>query len=167
MSATLVMTERELDPTTIGDHLDRLYRAALALCTRREDAEDLVQDTYARVLAKPRFVRREDDLAYLVRVLRNTFLNRVRTAGRRPQTAAMPDDAEFVAPHGDPHRALESGEVLAAVAALPPGQRDVLVAVDIVGLSYEETARALGMKASSVPTRLARARLRVADAVAA
>jgi hypothetical protein len=41
--------ERTLDPAQLGDHLDRLYRAAWALCGSREDAEDLVQETYARV----------------------------------------------------------------------------------------------------------------------
>src|SRR5689334_19799437 len=49
---------RRLDTATLGDHLDRLYRAAWALTGSREDAEDLVQDTYARVLARPRFLRR-------------------------------------------------------------------------------------------------------------
>src|SRR5436189_4326332 len=57
--------ERQLDPTRLGDHLDRLYRAAWALCGSREDAEDLVQETYARVLSRPRLLRREDDLGYL------------------------------------------------------------------------------------------------------
>jgi DNA-directed RNA polymerase specialized sigma24 family protein len=46
--------ERTLDPARLGDHIDRLYRAAWALCGSREDAEDLVQETYARVLARPR-----------------------------------------------------------------------------------------------------------------
>jgi Sigma-70 region 2 len=54
--------ERPLDPAALGDHLDRLYRAAWALCGSREDAEDLVQETYARVLARPRLLRNEDDL---------------------------------------------------------------------------------------------------------
>ena len=42
----------DLLPEVLGDHLDRLYRAAWALCGSREDAEDLVQETYARVLSK-------------------------------------------------------------------------------------------------------------------
>jgi RNA polymerase sigma-70 factor (ECF subfamily) len=71
---------RRLDPDRLGDHLDRLYRAAWALCGSREAAEDLVQDTYARVLARPRFLRHENDLRYLLRVLRNTFLSSRRTA---------------------------------------------------------------------------------------
>jgi len=60
-SATVSAAPRPLDPTVLPDHVDRLYRAAWASCGSREDAEDLVQDTYARVLAKPRLLRREDD----------------------------------------------------------------------------------------------------------
>ena len=41
----------ELERDALGDHLDRLYRAAWALCGSREDAEDLVQETYTRVLS--------------------------------------------------------------------------------------------------------------------
>src|SRR5437764_11698033 len=79
--------EHELDPQSLGDHYDRLYRAAWALCGSREDAEDLVQDTYARVLARPRWVRREDDAGYLLRVLRNTFVATRRARARRPHAA--------------------------------------------------------------------------------
>ena len=52
-----MMRERELDPERLGDHIDRLYRAAWAMCGSREDAEDLVQETYAQVLRKPRRLR--------------------------------------------------------------------------------------------------------------
>src|SRR5437764_14240980 len=83
---------RQLDPERLGDHFDRLYRAAWALCGSREDAEDLVQETYARVLARPRFLRREEDVGYLVRVLRNTFISSRRAAARRPATASAPED---------------------------------------------------------------------------
>ena len=76
-----------LDPERLGDHLDRLYRAAWALTGSREDAEDLVQETYARVLSRPRLLRNEDDLGYLLRALRNTFLNERRTRSRRLRQA--------------------------------------------------------------------------------
>src|SRR5919199_6244525 len=80
---------RVLDPERLGDHLDRLYRAAWALCGSREEAEDLVQDTCLRVLARPRFLRGDHDLAYLLRVLRNTFASERRRVGRRPQTEPL------------------------------------------------------------------------------
>ena len=75
-------------PLDVEQHLDRLYRAALALCGDRDDAEDLVQETCARVLARPRDVRRDDALPYLLGALRNVFLNEQRTRSRRPQTVA-------------------------------------------------------------------------------
>src|SRR6266498_5099008 len=132
--------ERTLDPARLGDHVDRLYRAAWALCGSREEAEDLVQDTYARVLARPRLLRSEDDIGYLLRALRNTFLSQRRTESRRLRPGPLPEQLDLVAdPHArQPHAALEAAELYAAVAALPDDFRDVLVAVDITGLSYEE-----------------------------
>jgi RNA polymerase sigma-70 factor (ECF subfamily) len=155
---------RALDPAALGDHVDRLFRAAWALCGRREDAEDLVQDTFARVLAKPRFLRNDDDLGYLLRVLRNTFVSRHRTAMRRPQTAPMPEDLEPVDPRSAsrPAEAAEAREVFAHIAALPDEFRDALVAVDVAGLSYAEAAKLLGTKEATITSRLYRARSRVA-----
>src|SRR5437763_2336311 len=84
---------RMLDPQRLGDHMDRLFRAAWALCGSREEAEDLVQDTYARVLARPRLVRGDGDLPYLLRALRNTFFSQRRAAARRPRKADLDFDA--------------------------------------------------------------------------
>jgi RNA polymerase sigma-70 factor (ECF subfamily) len=159
--------ERSLDPARLGDHLDRLYRAAWAFCGSREDAEDLVQETYARVLARPRLLRHEDDLGYLLRALRNTFLNQKRTESRRLRPGALPDELDLVAdPRSpQPEAALEIGELYAAVAALPGDFRDVLVAVDITGLSYKEAARALRIREGTVMSRLYRARQQVVQRI--
>jgi RNA polymerase sigma-70 factor (ECF subfamily) len=158
---------RTLDPQTLGDHLDRLFRAAWALCGSREDAEDLVQETYERVLRRPRFVRRDDDLGYLYRTLRNTYFNARRTASRRPQVVAEIDDVQAASLRSDsqPELAAETNLVLETVARLPQPMREVLVAIDIVGLSYAEAGKALGVHENTIPTRLARARLKVAEAV--
>jgi RNA polymerase sigma-70 factor, ECF subfamily len=156
---------RRLDPQSLGDHLDRLFRAAWALSGNREDAEDLVQETYERVLRRPRFVRREDDLAYLYRTLRNTYFNARRTASRRPQVGTQLDDVQTASSRTDiqPEQAAETNLVLEAVAALPEPMREVLVAVDLLGLSYAEAGKALGVHENTIPSRLARARLNVAD----
>jgi len=155
--------ERTLDPARLGDHLDRLYRAAWALCGSREDAEDLVQETYARVLARPRMLRHEDDLGYLLRALRNTFLNARRSESRRLRPGPLPEQLDVVAdPQARrPDEAVEAAEVYAAVAALADDFRDVLVAVDIAGLSYKEAARALRIREGTVMSRLYRARQQV------
>jgi RNA polymerase sigma-70 factor (ECF subfamily) len=155
---------RVLDPAALGDHVDRLYRAAWALCGSREDAEDLVQDTFARVLAKPRLLRNDDDLGYLLRVLRNTFVSRHRASRRRPATTPMPDQFEPVdhALGSRPEAAAGAREVFTHIAALPEAFRDALVAVDVVGLSYAEAARALGTREATITSRLYRARAQVA-----
>jgi RNA polymerase sigma-70 factor (ECF subfamily) len=155
---------RKLDPASLPDHLDRLFRAAWALTGSRADAEDLVQETYARVLARPRLLHGDDDLGYLLRVLRNTFLTGRRTAGRRPQTTALPEEIEPVDERrrDRPETILETRALFDAVAALPQDFRDALVAVDIVGLSYREAARALRVREATVTSRLYRARQRVA-----
>jgi RNA polymerase sigma-70 factor, ECF subfamily len=155
--------ERPLEPARLGDHLDRLYRAAWALCGSREEAEDLVQETYARVLARPRLLRNEDDLGYLLRALRNTFLNQKRTEGRRLRPVPLPDELDLVAdPRArQPEAALEAAELYAAVAGLPDDFRDVLVAVDVAGLSYKEAARARRIREGTVMSRLYRARRQV------
>ena len=72
-----------LDPSRMEQHRRRLLRAAYALCGSRHDAEDLVQETYERVLRRPRFVRRDRDLAYLLRVLNHTWSAQAKTAARR------------------------------------------------------------------------------------
>jgi RNA polymerase sigma-70 factor (ECF subfamily) len=155
---------RQLDPHTLGDHLDRLYRAAWGLTGSRADAEDLVQDTYARVLAKPRFLRNDDDLGYLLRVLRNTFYSQRRTAARRPQAQDVPEDFEVADPRSGerPDEAVATREVFAVIARLQPDFRDALVAVDVVGLSYAEAGALLGAKEATITSRLHRARAQVA-----
>jgi RNA polymerase sigma-70 factor (ECF subfamily) len=154
---------RILDPQSLSQHVDRLYRAAWGLCGSREDAEDLVQDTFARVLSKPRMLRGDDELAYLMRVLRNTFFSARRTASRRPQTGASIEDVACIdtQPTYQPERALEVQELYAAVAKLPEDFRLALVAVDIVGLSYREAASALRTREATITTRLFRARRQI------
>jgi RNA polymerase sigma-70 factor, ECF subfamily len=144
-----------------------MYRAAWALCGRKEDAEDLVQETFARVLARPRMVRGEDEVYYLMRALRNTFFTTRRTAGRRPVTGTALEDvvAADPRPTSRPERAIEVQELYATIAQLPEDFRLALVAVDVLGLSYREAARALKVREATITTRLYRARGQVARAL--
>jgi RNA polymerase sigma-70 factor (ECF subfamily) len=152
---------RTLDPSRLGDHIDRLYRAACALTGSRVAADDLVQDTYAKVLAKPRLLRNDDDIGYLLKTMRNLFYDERRQATRRATDPVDPEDFERVEGGPGPAETAERRELLAMVAALPDEFRDVLVAVDVAGLSYKETADALGVPEGTVMSRLYRARKRV------
>jgi RNA polymerase sigma-70 factor, ECF subfamily len=155
-----------LDPQSLPQHVDRLYRAAWALCGSPHDAEDLVQETFARVLARPRTLRGQGETAYLMQVLRNTFLTQRRDAGRRPQSAyAAIEDLDPPDPRSRdrPEQAYAAQEVFAAIAGLPDTYRLALVAVDVVGLSYREAAQALSIREATIATRVFRARERVAQ----
>ena len=156
---------RRLDPQDLGDHLDRLYRAAWALCGSREDAEDLVQETYVRVLSRPRWLRGDDDLGYLLRALRNTYVSRARAGAARPRPASLdarPEQQIEGAAGPPPEHALEVSAVFAAIAQLPEHYRLAIVAVDVAGLSYRQAARVLRVREATITTRLHRARTSVA-----
>ena len=84
-----------MDPATLTNHFARLYRAAYGV-RAPEDAEDLVQETYARVLRRPRLLRRDDDIVYLLRVLRNTWISNHRAVSARPVTTDLAE-VEWVA----------------------------------------------------------------------
>jgi RNA polymerase sigma-70 factor (ECF subfamily) len=158
---------RLLHAENLPDHADRLYRAAYALCDTGHDAEDLVQETYARVLRRPRFVRRDGDLAYLLRALRNTWIAMHRAKDARPRTVELADDVQWIAdPQSDPAvTALEVSTAYAAIRELSDPLRETIVAVDVLGLSYRQAARALRIREGTVMSRLFRARDRVAAAL--
>jgi RNA polymerase sigma-70 factor, ECF subfamily len=158
---------RQLDPEALGDHIDRLYRAARSMCASPQDAEDLVQETFARVLKRPRKLRSGKDLPYLLTVLRNTFISTHRTAARRPQTIHEPKTMELLEDPSVamPEARIQAGDVYRVIAALPPDFRDAVAAVDVVGLSYREAAVALQVREATVTTRLHRGRERVARAL--
>jgi RNA polymerase sigma-70 factor, ECF subfamily len=159
---------RVLAPETLATHLDRLLRAALAMCGSRADAEDLVQEVCLRVLAKPRIVR-GNDLAYLHGVLRNTFITDYQTRARRKTTPVEPASLSHVPDNRrfDPELGAIAAEVQRAIAALPQHYRDAVVAVDVLGLPYAEAAAALGVPDGTIMSRLYRGRSAVARKVGA
>jgi RNA polymerase sigma-70 factor (ECF subfamily) len=148
-----------LEPNSLGDHVDRLYRAARGLCDSREQAEDLVQETLARVLGRRRLLHGEDDAAYLLRALRNTYLTERRSTLRRPRAEHLDDEVSDHAP--TPSTVAEAREVCATIATLPVASRQALLAVDVLGLSYREAACALHTCEATVNSRVHRARRQV------
>jgi RNA polymerase sigma-70 factor (ECF subfamily) len=156
-----------LQPDEAASHLTRLYRLAWSLCGSPHVAEDLVQETYLRVLARPRRVRSADSFAYLARTLRNvtTDHRRSESSRERPPLSSDEVDPPDHRVTGDPVLAALAGEVYGAVSELPDHHRDVVAAVDLAGMSYDEAARALGIPVGSVMSRLYRARDRLAQSL--
>jgi len=86
---------RKLDPEGAGDYIDALFRAAWAMSGSRQIAEDLVQETYVKVLSRPRLLRRDDDLGYLVKALRNTWYSHLRKERVRREVTDLSERVDF------------------------------------------------------------------------
>jgi RNA polymerase sigma-70 factor, ECF subfamily len=97
---------------------------------------------------------------YLLRALRNTHTTGRRIASRCPTILAMPSEEPVSA--ADVHTAVEARRLIAAMAAAPRPYRDAVVAVDLLGLSYEQAARRLRTRKATITTRVFRGRAHVA-----
>jgi RNA polymerase sigma-70 factor, ECF subfamily len=154
-----------LDPDAAAALLPRVNRLAYSLCGSRHLAEDLTQETYLRVLARPRRLHTGTEFPYLARTLRNVLYDHRRSERRKPTLSGDDQLAELPSVRADPEAAAQAAEVYAAIAALPAALRDVVAAVDLAGLSYAEAAAALGTPRGTVMSRLFRARGRLAGAL--
>ena len=147
------------DAQSLIELIPRLRRYARALVGERAAADDLVQDTLERAWSKLHLYRRGTDLrAWLFTVMHNVHVNRLRAA--RPADP-LEDEMPELAQRPTQGDALVVRDLERAVAALPEGQRQVLLLVALEDLSYEETARVLEIPIGTVMSRLARAREKV------
>ena len=141
---------------------DQLYNFAHWLTGTQADAEDLVQETYARALKGfGSFTAGTDMRAWMYRILRNTFLtSRSGLAAKR--TTSLEEDVEPVSPELTPELLLlrEEGRaaVLNALAALPVDSREALLLFEMEEMSYREIAEVLDVPMGTVMSRLSRAR---------
>ena len=167
----------DLQPDALGDHIDRLYRAARAMCGSREEAEDLVQETYARAFRSWRSYTPGTNLrAWLFRILTNLNIDRGRRAQRAPDTQPIEEGdyylynrLEETGTPNDEERVVErlsQDAVVDALAAVPHGFRDVVVLVDIGDFSYQDAAQILDIPIGTVMSRLHRGRRILKSALA-
>jgi RNA polymerase sigma-70 factor (ECF subfamily) len=149
----------------IEPHIAGLRRFARALLRGdRDGADDLVQDSLERALSRWHSHRREASLrGWLYTILYNRFLSEV---GRRKRVGlyerlAEVDEEALPGVEGGQYSALEHRDLKRAFATLPEEQRSVLLLVAVEDLSYEETARVLGVPVGTVMSRLSRGRERL------
>jgi RNA polymerase sigma-70 factor (ECF subfamily) len=148
---------------------DQVFRVARGLVNSREEAEDLVQQTYERAFRSWRSFTPGTNLrAWLLRILTNLNIDRARRDQRRPQTQPMEESDYFLynrleesAGEGEEDRVVErlsQDDVVGALSAVPHDFRDVLVLVDIGDFSYQDAAQILDIPIGTVMSRLHRAR---------
>ncbi len=150
-------------------HADALYRLAYHLAGEREDAEDLVQETYARAFkASAQFVEGTNLRAWLCRILRNTYVDGFRRGRVNPVRGELDDDAPASAKDGAPEplrgdeelerlRGVVAEDIEAALATLSVDARTVVL-LDLEGFTETELATVLGCAVGTIKSRLTRAR---------
>lgn len=148
-------------------HADALHRLAFHLTRSEADAEDLVQDTYARAFAANQAVGEGSNVrAWLFRILRNAHIDLRRRARANPVKDALDDDPLDAAEgrealRGDDElerlRGIVAEDIEAALASLSEDARTIVL-LDLEGFSESELATVLGCAAGTVKSRLSRAR---------
>jgi RNA polymerase sigma-70 factor (ECF subfamily) len=147
---------------------DQVYRVARRLVSTREEAEDLVQETYARAFRSWRSYTPGTNLrAWLFRILTNLNIDRGRREQRSPSTQPLEEGDYFLynrleADSGsDEARIVErlsQDEIVQALAEVPHDFRDVIVLVDIGDFTYQDAAQILDIPIGTVMSRLHRGR---------
>jgi RNA polymerase sigma-70 factor (ECF subfamily) len=144
-------------------HALAVFRFALGLCRNRTEAEDIVSETFARVVTRAHKIESTTARAYLLAVARNVFLDSKRRSAR---DARLHREMEHEPPNptSEPEDRDRLANALKALGALPEGERAALLLRLDHGLSYEEIAATLGISVAAAKVRVHRARLRLAAA---
>ncbi len=152
------------------DLADQVYRVARHLVGGRDDAEDLVQETYARAFRSWRSFTPGTNLrAWLLRILTNLNIDRGRRSQRAPDFQSLEANDYYLAdrleetggPISEEERVderLSQDSIVGALADVPHDFRDVLVLVDIGNFTYQDAAQILDIPIGTVMSRLHRAR---------
>ncbi len=147
-----------MDSAELAAHIPRLRRYARALTGDSHRADDLVQDTLERALAKFHLWRRGSDMrAWMFAIMHNVFINQLK-ARRELALDELAEARLEGAPRSDP---MEMYDLDAALGRLPAEQREVLLLVGLEQLSYAEASQALDVPVGTVMSRLSRGRERL------
>jgi len=155
----------EFEATALA-HMDSIYRFALCMAENENDAQDLVQDTYLKAYKFfDKFKEGTNCKAWLLTILKNTFINNIRHDRRHPQTVRLSEMEEHGielstdADTGDKvFGDLFDDDVTAAMNSIPDVYRTVVLLADAEGLSYKEIADIVGCPIGTVMSRLNRGR---------
>ena len=145
------------------NHVDALHGFARYMTGTESDADDLVQETYARAFAAPQQYLPGSNLkAWLFRILRNVFIDRQRRDAKGPLAPLSIDDVDdsalaSAAPSSFDGDGVTSSDLETAMLALPEASRTVIL-LDLQGLDEDEAAAVLGCAPGTIKSRLFRAR---------
>src|SRR6266487_584886 len=147
---------------------DQVYRVARRMVSSREEAEDLMQETYARAFRSWRSFQPGTNLrAWLLRILTNLNIDRGRRVQRAPDMQPLEEGDYFLynkleeagdTPEERVDQRLSQDDAVAALSAVPHDFRDVIVLVDIGDFSYADAAQILDIPIGTVMSRLHRGR---------
>src|SRR3989442_868181 len=149
---------------------DQVFRVARHLASSRDEAEDLVQETYARAFRSWRSFTPGTNLrAWLLRILTNLNIDRGRRAQRTPDSQPLEEGDYFLynkleetrETNADEERVVErlsQDDAVSALSAVPHDFRDAIVLVDIGDFSYQDAAQILDIPVGTVMSRLHRGR---------
>ncbi len=168
-------TDEERDARFTSDalqYLDQLYAAALRMTRNPADAEDVVQETYAKAYASfHQFTPGTNLKAWLYRILTNTYINSYRKKQRQPQLSDGENVEDWQLARAESHTSggLKSAETVAlehlpdsdvkeALQQLAPDFRLAVFLADVEGFSYKEIAEIMGTPIGTVMSRLNRGR---------